>query len=358
MSRRLAAAVTLVVGSATIDPRGRRGGERVPPRPDPDRLRVSPVVRLVRRYAAGTGHGRRASRSLRSRSRGPCGPGDRWFAGRRSPRPRGAARHAGGRAADAARACRSPAGRGTEARGALLQPQSGGGKAERFRSGGGKAERFSVAKEARARGIEPIELTPGDDLETLVRAAVERGADALAMAGGDGSQAVVAAVAAERGAALRVHSGGHRATTSRWTSASTVTMSSAHSTRSSTAASAPWTSPRSTAAGVRQQRLARPVHRDVQHDEYATRSSDAARHRAGRDGCRRRGTARPALERAGWPGPPGGCRGPGLQQLLPARPRPRVPIRLEARVEPRSGELAGGRLQRQGPGRAMRQSRT
>jgi diacylglycerol kinase family enzyme len=67
------------------------------------------------------------------------------------------------------------------------------------RSGGGKAERFSVAEEARARGIEPIELKPGDDLETLVRGAVDRGADALAMAGGDGSQAVVAAVAAERG---------------------------------------------------------------------------------------------------------------------------------------------------------------
>ena len=67
------------------------------------------------------------------------------------------------------------------------------------RSGGGKAERFAVAKEARARGIEPIELKPGDDLETLVRGAVDRGADALAMAGGDGSQAIVAAMAAERG---------------------------------------------------------------------------------------------------------------------------------------------------------------
>ena len=67
------------------------------------------------------------------------------------------------------------------------------------RSGGGKAERFSLAAEARARGIEPIELKPGDDLETLVRGAVERGADALAMAGGDGSQAIVAAIAAERG---------------------------------------------------------------------------------------------------------------------------------------------------------------
>ena len=67
------------------------------------------------------------------------------------------------------------------------------------RSGGGKAERFKLADEARARGIEPIELKQGDDLETLVRGAVERGADALAMAGGDGSQAIVAAVAAERG---------------------------------------------------------------------------------------------------------------------------------------------------------------
>ena len=67
------------------------------------------------------------------------------------------------------------------------------------RSGGGKAERFALADEARARGIEPIELKPGEDLETLVRGAVERGADGLAMAGGDGSQAIVAAIAAERG---------------------------------------------------------------------------------------------------------------------------------------------------------------
>ena len=67
------------------------------------------------------------------------------------------------------------------------------------RSGGGKAERFALADEARARGIEPIELKPGEDLETLVRGAVDRGADALAMAGGDGSQAIVAAIAAESG---------------------------------------------------------------------------------------------------------------------------------------------------------------
>jgi diacylglycerol kinase family enzyme len=67
------------------------------------------------------------------------------------------------------------------------------------KSGGGKAERFKLADEARARGIKPIELTPGSDLERLVRDAIAAGADALAMAGGDGSQAVVAAIAAECG---------------------------------------------------------------------------------------------------------------------------------------------------------------
>ncbi len=64
-------------------------------------------------------------------------------------------------------------------------------------SGGGKAERFHLADEARRRGIEPIELRRGQDLEQLVRGAVNDGADALAMAGGDGSQAIVAMIAAE-----------------------------------------------------------------------------------------------------------------------------------------------------------------
>ena len=65
------------------------------------------------------------------------------------------------------------------------------------KSGGGKAERFKLADEARARGIEPIELGPPWDLEQLVRDAVAGGADGLAMAGGDGSQAIVASIAAE-----------------------------------------------------------------------------------------------------------------------------------------------------------------
>ncbi len=67
------------------------------------------------------------------------------------------------------------------------------------KSGGGKAEKFNLADEARTRGIEAVELRRGDDLEALVRDAVSGGADALAMAGGDGSQAIVAAVAAEQG---------------------------------------------------------------------------------------------------------------------------------------------------------------
>jgi diacylglycerol kinase family enzyme len=67
------------------------------------------------------------------------------------------------------------------------------------RSGGGKAARFKLADEAARRGIEAVELSPDTTLEALVQAALERGADALAMAGGDGSQAVVAAAAARAG---------------------------------------------------------------------------------------------------------------------------------------------------------------
>ena len=65
------------------------------------------------------------------------------------------------------------------------------------RSGGGKAVSNHLPDEARKRGIEPIELKPGDDLEQLVRDAVARGADGLAAAGGDGTQALVASIAAE-----------------------------------------------------------------------------------------------------------------------------------------------------------------
>lgn len=65
------------------------------------------------------------------------------------------------------------------------------------KSGGGKAEEFDLASEAEARGYRTVELTEGADLRQLVQAEVDAGADALAMAGGDGSQAVVAEIAAE-----------------------------------------------------------------------------------------------------------------------------------------------------------------
>jgi diacylglycerol kinase family enzyme len=67
------------------------------------------------------------------------------------------------------------------------------------RSGGGKAERAGLADRARERGIEVIALGPDDDLAALAERAVAGGADALGMAGGDGSLARVAAAAVEHG---------------------------------------------------------------------------------------------------------------------------------------------------------------
>jgi diacylglycerol kinase family enzyme len=64
------------------------------------------------------------------------------------------------------------------------------------RSGGGKASPAFVA-EARRRGIETVMLEPGTDLDVLARDAIARGADVIGMAGGDGSQALVAGIAAE-----------------------------------------------------------------------------------------------------------------------------------------------------------------
>jgi diacylglycerol kinase family enzyme len=66
-------------------------------------------------------------------------------------------------------------------------------------SGGGKAVRAAVPERARERGIEVIVLSPGQNLAALVDDAVTRGADALGMAGGDGSLAIVAAEAQEHG---------------------------------------------------------------------------------------------------------------------------------------------------------------
>ncbi|MET9459696.1 diacylglycerol kinase family protein [Streptomyces canus] len=67
------------------------------------------------------------------------------------------------------------------------------------RSGGGKVERFGLREKAERLGARVVLLDPEQhqDVTALARAAVAEGADLLGVAGGDGTQALVAAVAAE-----------------------------------------------------------------------------------------------------------------------------------------------------------------
>ncbi|HEY5979163.1 MAG TPA: diacylglycerol kinase family protein [Microlunatus sp.] len=67
------------------------------------------------------------------------------------------------------------------------------------RSGGGKVGRFGLVDRCRQLGIDAVVLHPGDDLRQLAESAVAEGADLLGMAGGDGSQALVASVASRHG---------------------------------------------------------------------------------------------------------------------------------------------------------------
>ncbi|MEV0242964.1 diacylglycerol kinase family protein [Streptomyces sp. NPDC050674] len=64
------------------------------------------------------------------------------------------------------------------------------------RSGGGKVGRFHLVDKARAAGCRVVLLEGGQDVAELARQAVAEGADLLAVAGGDGTQALVAEVAA------------------------------------------------------------------------------------------------------------------------------------------------------------------
>ena len=64
-------------------------------------------------------------------------------------------------------------------------------------SGGGKVEKYQLAKMAQDLGVETVFLDPGLDLAQLAYDAIARGADCLGMAGGDGSQALVASIAIE-----------------------------------------------------------------------------------------------------------------------------------------------------------------
>jgi len=77
-------------------------------------------------------------------------------------------------------------------------------------SGGGKATRFKLADECARRGIEAIVLNKGDDLVQLAEDAIGRGTDVIGMAGGDGSQALVADVARRHGIPLVVIPAGTR----------------------------------------------------------------------------------------------------------------------------------------------------
>jgi diacylglycerol kinase family enzyme len=67
------------------------------------------------------------------------------------------------------------------------------------KSGGGKAEKHHLVDECQKRGIRPIVLSKGNDLLELAEQAVADGADVIGMAGGDGSQALVATVASRHG---------------------------------------------------------------------------------------------------------------------------------------------------------------
>src|SRR5215218_8997831 len=80
------------------------------------------------------------------------------------------------------------------------------------RSGGGKVTRFGLKDKAEALGAEVAVLEgPGTvDVGELARQAVADGADLLGVAGGDGTQALVAGIAAEHGIPLLVISAGTR----------------------------------------------------------------------------------------------------------------------------------------------------
>ncbi|GAA3938125.1 hypothetical protein GCM10022244_53180 [Streptomyces gulbargensis] len=80
------------------------------------------------------------------------------------------------------------------------------------KSGGGKVGRFGLVERAEKLGARVILIDPEreNDVEALARGAVAEGADLLGVAGGDGTQALVAAVAAEHDLPFLVISAGTR----------------------------------------------------------------------------------------------------------------------------------------------------
>ncbi|WP_121745159.1 diacylglycerol kinase family protein [Streptomyces sp. E2N166] len=78
------------------------------------------------------------------------------------------------------------------------------------RSGGGKVDRFRLVDRARAAGCRVHVLDTGQDVTALARKAVADGADLLGVAGGDGTQAQVADVAAHHDVPFAVIPAGTR----------------------------------------------------------------------------------------------------------------------------------------------------
>ena len=79
------------------------------------------------------------------------------------------------------------------------------------RSGGGKVVRFDLQRRAEALGAQVALLDrPNTDVQQLARDALAAGADLLGVAGGDGTQALVAQVAAEHDVPFLVISAGTR----------------------------------------------------------------------------------------------------------------------------------------------------
>ena len=80
------------------------------------------------------------------------------------------------------------------------------------RSGGGKVARFGLEEKARALGAQVVLLDGPEivDVAALARQAVAEGCDLLGVAGGDGTQALVAGIAAEHDLPFLVISAGTR----------------------------------------------------------------------------------------------------------------------------------------------------
>ena len=97
-----------------------------------------------------------------------------------------------------------------EVSGTSVGPAAHGVLFMNLKSGGGKAEHLKLVDECRRRGIEPVILEPGQDWVQRVRDTAAGGVDVLGMAGGDGSQAMVATIAAEVGLPMVVVPAGTR----------------------------------------------------------------------------------------------------------------------------------------------------